>query len=379
VERTPVGISKPRARYNRLVLERFHAMVANPEFARVQTKWLLHLGLERPFATIDDWADRESEWRKKSPKSRKELSRDVTALSESFAVAPWHVLWAVFVREYDPQGSVGSMFPLDVWHPRSHLLVMAPEPGLIDKLQRLTAGSGMIIELQPSADIPDPGKYGGRAARIRLEVDLPLELPPDLAILEIRHALRTGRDIIRGTGVQLPRRVRGGTSENRTYAGLIAYPGDPTILKDLKAALDMRGLEMHIATGRQTLNRDRRLGWVPLADVRMEVLFAPEVGAEILVRFVKGAIKSARLAMKAVGLNLGQRLRPSSVVGLSRELQVDGTRLTRQGLGDVVEQQLGAFPEVNGHLTPEGRKAKGQAKSRRNQIKDRLVKKGLPV
>ena len=126
-------------------------------------------------------------------------------------------------------------------------------------------------------------------------------------------------------------------------------------------------------------DQDKSHGWVPLANVRMEIHFAPDVGAEALVRFVKGAIKNARMALKAVGLDLGQRLRPASVVGLSRELQVDGTRLTRQGLGDIVEEQLGAFPEVNGHLTPEGRKAKGQAKSRRNQIKDRLVKKGLPV
>ena len=116
---------------------------------------------------------------------------------------------------------------------------------------------------------------------------------------------------------------------------------------------------------------------MPLANVRMEVHFAPDVGAEALVRFVKGAIKNARMALKAEGLDLGQRLRPASVVGISRELQVDGTRLTRQGLGDIVEEGLGAFPEVNGHLTPEGRKAKGQAKSRRNQIKDRLVKKSL--
>jgi len=376
VETAPDGTSNTTDRYTRLVLERFHAMLASSEFSKVQNKWRRRLRRRQPFATIDTWARRENVWQEKDPESRDELTDDVTALSESFGVAHWHVLWTLFVREYDPVGRVGSLFPLDVWHPRSHLLVTAPEPGLIENLQRLASGTGMLIGLLPAADIPDPGKYGGRAARIRLEVDLPLELPPDLAILEIRHALRTGRDIIRGTVVQLPRRVRGGTSDTRIYAGLIAYPGDPTILKDLKAALDMRGLEMHIATGRQTLNRDRRHGWVPLADVRMEVIFAPEVSAETLVRFVKAAIRNARLALKDLGLDLGQRLRPSPLVELSRVLQVDGGRLARRGFGDLAEEQLGTAA-VNAHLTPEAEKFISLAKSRRNKIKRRLANKSL--
>ena len=172
-------------------------------------------------------------------------------------------------------------------------------------------------------------------------------------------------------------RVRTGDSENKINSTLVVCVGDESVLTKLEAACATHELRLRIDTGREMPDQDKSHGWVPLANVRMVIHFAPDVGAEALVRFVKGAIRNARLAMRAVGLNLGQRLRPSSVVGLSRELQVDGTRLTRQGLGDIVEEQLGAFPEVNGHLTPEGRKAKGQAKSRRNQIKDRLVKKSL--
>ena len=377
MNRTPDRASKLRDRYARLVLERFHAMLANPEFSKVQKKWLRHLGLRQPFPTIDKWAEREYDWRENDPHSRDELTRDVTALSASFALAPWHVLWALFVRGYDPLESVGSMFPLDVWHPRSHILVTAPQPGLVDKLQQLAAGTGMIIVLQPSADIPEPREDGGRPARFRLEVDLPLELPPDLAVLEIRHALRTGRDIIRGTGLQLPLRVRGGTSDSRIYAGLIAYPGDSTMLKYLKAAFDIRGMELHIDTSREVPNRDRRHGWVPLADVRLEVIFAPEVGAETLVRYVKGAIRNARLALKDLGLDLGQRLRPSPLVGLSRELRVDGGRLPPKGLGDIVEEQLDAFPRAKGKRTPEAEKAIGRVKSQRSKIKRRLTKKAL--
>ena len=178
-----------RDRYNRLVVERYQAMLANPEFARVQTTWLLHLGLPRPFATIDDWVDRESEWRQNDPKSRDELTRDVTALSESFGVAHWHVLWAHFVGEYDPLDGVGSMFPLDVWHPRSHILVSAPDPGLVENLQNLAAGTGVLIGLQPAADTLGHRSGGGGLEGLLLEVNLPLELPPDLAVLAVRLTL----------------------------------------------------------------------------------------------------------------------------------------------------------------------------------------------
>ena len=99
---TPDRASKLGDRYAQLVLERFHAMQANPEFSKIQKKWLRHLDLRQPFPTIDKWADREYDWRENDPASRNELTRDVTALSESFALAPWHVLWTLFVRGYDP-------------------------------------------------------------------------------------------------------------------------------------------------------------------------------------------------------------------------------------------------------------------------------------
>jgi len=83
------------------------------------------------------------------------------------------------------------------------------------------------------------------------------------------------------------------------------------------------------------------------------------------------------MVLKAVGLDLGQRLRPSSLVELTRVLQVDGGKLPRRGLGDLAEDQLGLPAAVNGHLTPKAKKSIGLAKSRRNKIRRRLVKKAL--
>ena len=376
-EGTLAGTQGLRDRYSRLVLERFHAMLANPQFSRVRRRWLRHLGRQRPFANIDDWVDRESEWRKNDPKSRDELTLDVTALSESFGVAHWHVLWAIFVREYDPLDSVGSMFPLDVWHPRSHILVTAPEPGLVENLQRLAQGTGILIGLQPAADNLEHRSGGGGLEGLLLEVNLPLELPQDLAVLIVRHTLASGKDIIRGEGFQLPVRVRTGDSGNRINATLVVYAGDESVLTELEAACAANGLQLRIDTGREMLDHTSDHGWAPLANVRMEVRFAPDVGAETLVRFVKRSIRNARMVLKAVGLDLGQRLRPSSLVELTRVLQVDGGKLPRRGLGDLAEDQLGLPAAVNGHLTPKAKKSIGLAKSRRSKIRRRLVKKAL--
>ena len=190
--------------------------------------------------------------------------------------------------------------------------------------------------MQPAADNLERRSGGGGLEGLLLEVNLPLELPPELAVLAVRLTLRAGKDIIRSAGFQLPVRVRTRESGNKINATLVVCAGDDSVLTKLEAACAAHGLQLRIDTGREMPDQDKSHGWVPLANVRMEIIFAPDVSAEALVPFVKGSIKNARLALKAVGLNLGQRLRPSSVVGLSRELQVDGTRLTRQGLGDIV-------------------------------------------
>ena len=373
-ERTLDGTRGLRDRYSRLVLERFHAMLANPKFSRVRRKWLRHLGRQRPFANIDDWVDRENEWRGNDPKSRGELTLDVTALSESFAFAHWHVLLALFVREYDPVSKVGSMFPLDVWHPRSHILVTAPEPDLVENLQRLAVETGILIGLQPAADTREPRSDRGGLDGILLEVNLPLEFPPDLVVLAVRCTLATGKDIIRAAGFQLPLRVRTGDSGNKNNATLVVCAGDDSVLTKLEAACAAHELQLRID---QMRDQTSDHGWAPLANVRMEIQFAPDVGAETLVRFGKSAIMNARLALKVVGLDLGQRLRSSPLIELSRILQVDGGRLARRGLGDLAEEQLGTSAVVNGHLTPEAEKSIGLAKSRRNKIRRRLVKKAL--
>jgi hypothetical protein len=248
---------------------------------------------------------------------------------------------------------------------------------LVENLQRLAAGTGILIGLQPAADTLEHRSSGGGLEGLLLGVNLPLELPPDLAVLAVRLTLRTGKDIIRGAGFPLPVRARTGDSGNKINATLVVCAGDESVLTALIAACAVHELQLCIDTGREMPDQDRYHSWTPLANVRMEVRFAPDVGAETLVRFVKRSIRNARMVLKAVGLDLGQRLRPSSLVELSQILQVDGGKLPRRGLGDLAEDQLGMSAAVNGQLTPEAEKAIGLAKSRRNKIRRRLVKKAL--
>ena len=120
-------------------------------------------------------------------------------------------------------------------------------------------------------------------------------------------------------------RVRTGNSENKINANLVVWAGDDTVLTELEASCAAHGLQLRIDTGREMPDQDKYHAWVPLANVRIEVHFPPDVGAEALVRFVKGAIRNARLALKVVGLDLGQRLRSSSLVEHSRILQVQAS------------------------------------------------------
>ena len=136
-------------------------------------------------------------------------------------------------------------------------------------------------------------------------------------------------------------------------------------------------LHLRIDSGGEMSDQTSDHGWAPLVNVCMEIQFAPDVGAETLVRLVKSAIMNARLALKVVGLDLGQRLRPSPLIELSRILLVDGGRLARRGLGNLAEEQLGTSAVVNGHLTSGAEKSIGLAKSRRNKTRRRLVKKAL--
>ena len=93
---------RAESRYNQLTMERFHAMVAGREFRRLKHHWLSAIGRRTSFRNLDEWIEEEIGWRERDPGSWEALQGDVANLSWVYGITEWHVLWALFVKHYDP-------------------------------------------------------------------------------------------------------------------------------------------------------------------------------------------------------------------------------------------------------------------------------------
>ena len=93
---------RAESRYNQLTMERFHAMVAGREFGRLKHHWLSAIGRRTSFTNLDEWIEEEIGWRERDPGSWEALQGDVANLSWVYGITEWHVLWALFVKHYDP-------------------------------------------------------------------------------------------------------------------------------------------------------------------------------------------------------------------------------------------------------------------------------------
>ena len=115
----------PRAQYNQLVMERWHAMGAGPRFAALQSRWLRRLRRTQPYSTVDFWLKAEGRLKDRDIDTWQIMQLEVAELSESYGIAPWHVLWSLFIRDYDPLDpkGPGSQLVLDAWYPE----VVAPQ------------------------------------------------------------------------------------------------------------------------------------------------------------------------------------------------------------------------------------------------------------
>jgi hypothetical protein len=101
------------------------------------------------------------------------------------------------------------------------------------------------------------------------------------------------------------------------------------------------------------------------------------VGSEDLIKATRLAIREARKTLKRAGFDLGERLRVAPTVSQARALGVDGRRLARRGLGDLIEDQTGGIIGDRAHRMPQAQKLKMTLKSRRGKIQKRLRGKEL--
>jgi hypothetical protein len=241
---------------------------------------------------------------------------------------------------------------------------------LVERLHVTAAAMGVYVELYPS---PEQSPSESEIASLSVLVDLPIEIPPELAYQECRYGLNAGRAILRDFGMPIPHRVRCGGQRSSIACALVVRALDPVFVSVLKRACQNTELAMRS----DTINEDEGLWSGPLGGIGLEVRFAPTVKSDLLVGVVRNAIKESRAAIQSAGLNLGTRLRPSILAKRSESLKVDGQKLPRRGLGDLAERVLDSFPAELGELTPKGRSVTRALKARRDKVKRRFIKKGL--
>ena len=376
-EPTNQSLAMAHERYELLVMERYHAMVAGRPYSSLRLQWLAKLKRITPFASMDKWETRRRQLESEKPEQYRALQIDVGSLSEAYGLAPWQVLWGVFVRDYNPRDPEArhSWVVLDSWHPQARVLVMATSQVVIDKLVRLSTQSQIYVEIDTSAglevDVPEKD-----LRRFRVVLDVPVELPPELATHAAKEALSTVRKMVRLAGVPVPERVR--TKNWNGIRGVLATHSEHDVfIQALMNSGVEEGIDVLVEPDQPSVAPADGDGKTALSLVRLKLYFALDIQARALEKEVRDLVGRTRRALKSAGLDLGFRLRTSPTVERAAYLKVDGESLGRDELGDMVEQLHNITPREGGKPNPEGQKLKNKLKSSRNQVKKRLAKKGL--
>ena len=145
--------------------------------------------------------------------------------------------------------------------------------------------------------------------------------------------------MLRNTGIPMPYRARQRNQDPIT-ASIVFGVADPALTARLQLACDAAGLAFRSEMPRGC-NVQNIAG---LYSACLEVRFPPTVRSSHLSTTVNRLIRDSRSVMRAVGLDLGNRLRSSPLSKHSRVLKVDGHLLPKRGLGDLAEDLLDEFP-----------------------------------
>lgn len=363
-----------RERYERMVLECFYLMLAGTAFAEMRRRWLRRFRRRTPFASMDDWVEADWALRKCDPDTWWRLRSEIGTLSEAYGLAIGQVTWALFVKGFHPRDpeQAGWQFPLDTWDPQIRLVVRRAEPQVIEKIVGLSAITGILVELRSDArpeDNATPDFAGTDGISISLEI--PLEYPPDLAVIEARRALGVSRHMLRFAGMLVPMRVRGSASRGSVSAAIVTHAETSPFVKDLSSVWEGTMITVIVEAGQPSIGPTWEDGKTPLALGRLRLEFGAMVKSKDLTAGVRKSIREVRSLLKEAGLTIGQRLRPAPLVADAKELHVDGKHLVRYGLGDLVENHYGFSPRDEGVLTPEGKAALSEIKSHRASVKRR--------
>jgi hypothetical protein len=158
-------------------------------------------------------------------------------------------------------------------------------------------------------------------------MELPIEYPSELAVLEVRQALSIGREMLRQVGLRVPQRIRKGSPSSSVRGALVTYTEEEAFIHRLRVACDKSRFALLVEEGRPVCETGQATRKTPLVLVRLRLEFPLDVKVEGLVQSTKQIIQKSREVLEGAGLNLGVRLRPSTVIPKAGQLRLDVGRL----------------------------------------------------
>lgn len=376
-----------RTQYDQIVMERVHAMRASQSFIQMRRKWLKNWKRKAPFPDIDEWLVAERKIREEDRILWDGLQGEVASLAEMYALAPWQVLWTLFVRNYHPwtrtvEGEIAPPLPLDAWHSERRLIVLQGDSEDIRKWTSLVPDLGVHIEFRSNSEKRGDSSSIGELERFRISMAFPVEYSRELAVLETRKFMGNARELVRKYGVDVPLRARSNFDDSAVSVAIMTHCEHHDFIERLRSACHWAGIEVLHDDGRPSVAPIDEVKKTPLVLVRLLVDFPLCMKAETAVKAIRKAFFKSRECLKDAGLDLGMRQRVAPLVQHAPDLRVDGQRLDAGGLGDIVYDlydvmPFDSFPKLGRKSNPKGQGKRLAVKSRRNQINTRLQRKGL--
>ena len=371
VGRMPVsGLPESRweTSYAHIVMERHQALISSPVFRGIRRSWLRTFSRRTPFASVDEWTRFAASWLDEHEQHRRQLETDAALLAARFAVPTWHILPSLFINGYRPES---GQTPLDLRYPRTSIVISGPASELFDSLHQPAIDRDIQVIWEPFRGIEDQAEVGHQALGV---VELPLDMPMAEAVRLTRRSLRAIKYTMKQVGASLCGPPNGAP---HIRAHLAYHGSDDDLLGKIILAAGSEGMPVAREAG---VDLDQEApGWTanPLSYLSTRIRFSPDVRSVDLVLATRAGVKAGRAVCRALGVDVGQRVRSAPLVQLSSTLGIEGTRLPDRGLGDLVLSQLRGFPRESGRSTDEANKMMSTVKSRRNQVLDRFRKKGL--
>lgn len=371
------AFTRDEARYDALILERLAALRARPSYRSARRRCLGLMGRREAFASLDDWVDADRELQANDSAAWWEIRRVAAELAEQLALFPSLALCALMVKRFSPRSgsSGGFTFPIDFWFARARLSLVGP----------VTAPIARILSARPRPPLEPGVVIGGPPARssggnalsaLRLELELPLEYPPVLAVAFGRHARKAAQESVRGAGLDVPHRVRRNQRGVGPACSLITYKRGTPFVKNLRAACLAHGISLHYRVGKPSVASSTSATKAPLAEVRLLVVAPIDVQEQSLTDAIRRLIARSRDALRDAGVDLGQRSRTSSLARRASSFHVTGRRLPPRGIYPIIDGLL-REPSGADRVTEREANMPRQVKSRRHAVGTRLRRKGL--